>query len=316
MFEFTNSQPLVSVGIPTYNRPEGLRHTLECITGQTYRNLEIIVSNNCSPNPAVDEVVESFISDSRIKYFKQAENLGPGFNFRFVLEKSSGEYFMWLGDDDWIDSSYISECVRELIEHSDYSLVSGKPLFYVNRKFSHEDISLNLMSENGQERLLSYYEQVGENGVFYGLMKRNQISLIPMPNTMGGDWLMVASLAFLGKINTMPHVAVHRESNWSVDYHKKLARRIGLSEFQGTNPYLSIALAASKDVMSALQIYGSLSLLQRITLSQKVLILLLKQKHIPLYTFTLLSLVRSRIPEWAYPHLRKLYKQIVRKWIN
>ena len=31
--------PLVTVGIPTYNRPAGLRHALDCITGQTYRNL-------------------------------------------------------------------------------------------------------------------------------------------------------------------------------------------------------------------------------------------------------------------------------------
>ena len=36
------NQPLVSVGIPTYNRPEGLRQTLDCITFQTYKNLEII----------------------------------------------------------------------------------------------------------------------------------------------------------------------------------------------------------------------------------------------------------------------------------
>ena len=47
-------QPLVSVGIPTYNRPEGLRRTLECITKQTYKNLEIIVSNNCSSGPEIE----------------------------------------------------------------------------------------------------------------------------------------------------------------------------------------------------------------------------------------------------------------------
>ncbi|MBU4370171.1 glycosyltransferase [Patescibacteria group bacterium] len=45
-----NNQQLVSVGIPTYNRPESLRRTLECITSQTYKNLEIIISDNCSPN--------------------------------------------------------------------------------------------------------------------------------------------------------------------------------------------------------------------------------------------------------------------------
>lgn len=42
--------PLVSIGIPTYNRPQRLRKTLAGITCQTYSNLEIIVSNNCSSN--------------------------------------------------------------------------------------------------------------------------------------------------------------------------------------------------------------------------------------------------------------------------
>ena len=43
--------PLVTVGIPTYNRPKGLERTLQCILNQTYANLEIIISDNCSaPN--------------------------------------------------------------------------------------------------------------------------------------------------------------------------------------------------------------------------------------------------------------------------
>lgn len=85
--------PLVSVGIPTYNRPEGLRRTLECITGQTYKNLEIIVSDNCSPGPVNEKVVREFMArDRRIRYFRQDENKGAGFNFRFGLGQSSQTY--------------------------------------------------------------------------------------------------------------------------------------------------------------------------------------------------------------------------------
>jgi glycosyltransferase involved in cell wall biosynthesis len=71
------NQPLVSVGIPTYNRPAGLHRTLECITQQTYPNLEIIVSDNCSPDVEIGKVVQSFIEvDHRIKYFRQPKNIG------------------------------------------------------------------------------------------------------------------------------------------------------------------------------------------------------------------------------------------------
>ena len=108
-------QPLVSVGIPTYNRPEGLRKTLECITGQTYQNLEIIISDNCSPSRETETVVQEFMGkDSRIQYFRQEENKGPTFNFQFVLEMATGEYFMWAADDDIFETFFIKRCLNEM----------------------------------------------------------------------------------------------------------------------------------------------------------------------------------------------------------
>lgn len=114
-----DNKPLVSVGIPTYNRPEGLRRTLACITGQTYRNLEIIVSDNCSPDSETEMVVREFMSkDSRIQYFCQVENKGAAFNFKFVLEKATGEYFMWAADDDEWSPNFVTTCLKHIGENA------------------------------------------------------------------------------------------------------------------------------------------------------------------------------------------------------
>lgn len=112
--------PLVSVGIPCYNRPEGLRRTLECIIGQTYLNLEIIVSDNCSPDPEVERVGRGFANkDLRVQYYRQNMNDGPMPNFQFVLEKATGEYFMWAADDDlWIFSEEILSRLRFMLDHN------------------------------------------------------------------------------------------------------------------------------------------------------------------------------------------------------
>jgi len=107
--------PLVSVGIPTYNRPRGVQRTLEQITTQTYRNLEIIVSDNCSPTPEIKNIVEKFKErDPRIKFFRQIHNLGMSLNFKFVLKKATGAYFMWAADDDEWDPQFIETCVKSL----------------------------------------------------------------------------------------------------------------------------------------------------------------------------------------------------------
>lgn len=127
-------EPLVSVGIPTYNRPEGIKRTLECITGQTYRNLEIIVSDNCSPNPKEESIIRDFQKkDSRIQYFRQNENKGGPNNAKFVLEKATGEYFMWAADDDAWESFYIEKILKEFQSiGSDFVAINFEAQYFEN----------------------------------------------------------------------------------------------------------------------------------------------------------------------------------------
>ena len=110
--------PLISVGIPTFNRPDCIRRVLLEITNQTYSNLEIIVSDNASDSIETEHIVRSImLIDPRIRYYKQSYNKGPTFNFQFVLEQASGEYFMWAADDDWRDKKFIEELYKKLIEN-------------------------------------------------------------------------------------------------------------------------------------------------------------------------------------------------------
>jgi glycosyltransferase involved in cell wall biosynthesis len=109
----TSPTPLVSVGIPAYNRPEGLRRTLAAMRGQTWQNLEIVISDNASPDPEVEAVGRAAAAaDPRVRYFRQDENAGGPANFRFVLEKATGEFFLWAADDDAWEPFFIERCVE------------------------------------------------------------------------------------------------------------------------------------------------------------------------------------------------------------
>jgi hypothetical protein len=112
---FAVSVPLVSIGIPTYNRPASLRRTLECITQQTYKHLEIIVSDNASPGGDTSRLVKEFqANDPRIRFEEQTANQGPIFNFSYVAKLASGKYFMWAADDDEWEPWYVEKCVHTL----------------------------------------------------------------------------------------------------------------------------------------------------------------------------------------------------------
>lgn len=65
-----------------------LRCALQSAVSQTYKNIEIIVSDNCSPDNT-ESVVREF-DDPRIRYYRQNQNIGPFKNFDFCLEQARG----------------------------------------------------------------------------------------------------------------------------------------------------------------------------------------------------------------------------------
>jgi glycosyltransferase involved in cell wall biosynthesis len=299
------SSPLVSIGIPTFNRASSLPKSVDAALQQTYPNIEVIISDNASTDDTLS-ICEKFVeTDKRVTYIRQQSNVGAAKNFGEVLQYSTGQYFMWLADDDWIDPNYIEECVKELIKYPDYSLIIGKTKVYVNRELVREEI-MNLEQESGMDRMLTYYPQACV--AFYGLMRRSQISKIPIMNTIGCDWLVIASLAYLGKIKTILHVSIHKDE---ICINSKIStKRLDSVDFQGNNPFLVVALSAAKYILTNPQIYGSLNILQRIVLSQKVLICLLRTKHYPISRAKILTSLRSRIPASTYSQVRTLYRKI------
>jgi glycosyltransferase involved in cell wall biosynthesis len=106
--------PLVSIGLPVRNGENYLREALNSLLDQTYRNIEIIISDNASTD-ATEAIAKEYLrSDHRIRYFRQPCNIGPSGNYRFVLDKALGEYFMWAAHDDTFDNNWIQVLLTEI----------------------------------------------------------------------------------------------------------------------------------------------------------------------------------------------------------
>lgn len=102
---------LVTIGIPTYNRAHAfLRNALSCAVNQTYKNLEIIVSDNCSTDHT-ESLVRDF-GDPRIRYIKHQKNIGANNNFNYCVNEAKGQYFVLLHDDDSIDDDFVEVCLN------------------------------------------------------------------------------------------------------------------------------------------------------------------------------------------------------------
>ncbi len=112
--------PLVSVITPTYNRPEYLKLALESAVAQSYSNIEIIVSDNCSPQN-IQALVESF-NDSRIRYSRNAKNLGMIANTLKAFKMAQGKYVACLLDDDLWESDFLAKLVPPLEANANLAL--------------------------------------------------------------------------------------------------------------------------------------------------------------------------------------------------
>jgi glycosyltransferase involved in cell wall biosynthesis len=115
-----SQQPLVSIITPTYNRPEYLKAALASAVEQTYRNIEIIVSDNCSSeNPQA--IVESF-NDERIRFSRNETNLGMFPNTIKAFKMARGKYVAALLDDDMWKPDFLEKLVPPLEANSDLAL--------------------------------------------------------------------------------------------------------------------------------------------------------------------------------------------------
>ncbi|WP_242221188.1 glycosyltransferase [Bacillus cereus group sp. BfR-BA-01380] len=92
--------PLVSILIPTYNRPIYFEQALKSAISQTYPNIEIIICDD-STNNETYEIVSAYTHIYPfLKYFKNEQNVGGKQNFQLAFQRSTGEYINYLMDDD------------------------------------------------------------------------------------------------------------------------------------------------------------------------------------------------------------------------
>jgi len=193
--------PLVSVGIPTFNRVALLDQAIKCAVNQTYKNLEIIISDNATPGDEVESLVKSYMDkDKRIIFKKHTLNYGGEKNFEYLINKAQGKYFVFAGDDDIRSLDFIEKNLLFLERNIDY-VASTSPVRFENRdfdKFVMGDDSLD--EDDSADRVIHFYNRWHANGRFYSLIRRQELQKIYSTNFFfGSDWIVIISLLQLGK---------------------------------------------------------------------------------------------------------------------
>lgn len=191
----------VDILLTTYNtKIEYLKMQLDSILKQTYKNFTLIISDDCSSNKDVIEVLKEYEQkDDRIKLYIQPQNLGYTKNFEFVLTKSAANYIAFGDHDDIWYPNKIEESLKALKEKNVDLVYCDAKQIDENGKILHESYlrykNMPILNEKYNKEILPFSRHIaiGCSQVF---TKQVKDLMIPFTqNTIAHDWnsLYIAS---------------------------------------------------------------------------------------------------------------------------
>ena len=306
-------EPLVSVGVPTYNRSETLTRAIESALSQDYPNIEVVISDNASGDDTEAFCREVALKDKRIRYIRQPVNRGPSYNFTAVLKEAQGEYYMWLADDDWIETSYVSQCVKALETSPEFVVVTGSTVFHdADGTGEVQGQITNFVDESARKRVLHYYRTIVLNESFYGVMRRKHALTVEKAiglKIVANDWLVVAALVFQGKVKTIDSTVIHRRGGGASASKDGIAASVGTHSFQIKHFWLSVAWFACHDIVTGNRVYASLPVNARWVLGLRVFGIVLKRHYYRYEVFPFgVRVVQKTVPRGLYNWLKKRHR--------
>jgi len=195
------SDTLVAVGIPVYNGSKTINRLLNSIINQSYKNIEIIISDNCSTDKTL-EICETFKKqDDRITIYRQNQNIGVAKNFNYVYEKSRSKYFMWAAADDYFEKDFIFQNLTNLENNPKASLSQSKTNLFIEG--NNELIGVASINSFKKKRTISdvYFESLFNfpATAIYGLYRSEILKKTDLwRNTFSGDLIFIQQISLHG----------------------------------------------------------------------------------------------------------------------
>ncbi len=217
---------------------------LDSILEQTLEDLEVVVSDNASTDGTC-EIVEQYAQrDSRVRLVRQPENLGIIENFNYVARLARGDFFRWIGADDWLEPTYLAECVAALDADPDAVVVTT--YFDLNDEHgnrAYEEYQGEFLESPRPERRLErmlwfFHAGPALYDPNYSVIRREVLErtdLLQMERK--SDWIFAVQLTLAGRFHHVRKLLFHR--SWPLEEHMELEthlRRLHPSRHQELSP--------------------------------------------------------------------------------
>lgn len=205
-----NSRPRVSIGLPVYNGAAYLAQSIESVLGQTYGDLELVISDNASEDGTEDICRAYAARDGRVRYHRCDRNMGASANFDAVYYLSRGEFFRWQNHDDVMLPTCVEKSVAALdadsaaiLCHTRVRRVTAEGADLGVQDFPLSGVSSPRQSDRFRAMVLVWHDC----SAIFGLMRRWALAGTGMMAPFAGcDRALLAELALRGKFVLLDEV--------------------------------------------------------------------------------------------------------------
>ncbi len=203
----TIRRPRVSIGLPVYNGAEFVAEALNSLLAQTYRDFELIISDNGSTDETEAICRAYALKDSRIQYHRNGENRGAAWNFNYVFELSTGDYFKWVAHDDICAREFLERCV-DVLDQMPFVILCYAKTKIIDEQGRHVasyiercDVSFPRPSE----RFRNLLRNLGLSNPMFGVARANILRMTPLiGHYIASDVILMAELALRGQFYEVP----------------------------------------------------------------------------------------------------------------
>lgn len=129
---------LVSIIMPSWNTARFIGESIQSVLAQTYTNWELLIVDDCSTDNT-DEIVQPFLSDERIRYFKNEKNCGAALTRNRAMREARGEWIAFLDSDDLWASEKLERMIS-FMQSNNYSFA-----YHQYEKIDEESKPLNIL---------------------------------------------------------------------------------------------------------------------------------------------------------------------------
>lgn len=210
----SKDKPCVSIGMPVFNGENYLEEALDSILAQTFSNFELIISDNASTD-RTREICRAYAArDPRVRYYRNATNLGAAKNYNRVVELASGEYFKWAAHDDLCAPELLERCVEVLDREPDVVLCYARSTIVDGYKnlIEHHFDHFNLQSPKPHERYRDSFRGSAFCHPVFGVIRTSTLKKTGLiGHYASSDKVLLGELALLGKFHEVPdHLFIRR----------------------------------------------------------------------------------------------------------